>query len=49
MVSCEVDEMRDNASYGILLMIIWEHLEPIGKFEKTTRHFIFIWNKYTFT
>jgi hypothetical protein len=24
-------------------------LEPIRKFEKTTRHFIFIWNRYNST
>jgi hypothetical protein len=39
MVNYGVDEMRNNASHGILSMIIWEHLELIGKFEKITRHF----------
>jgi hypothetical protein len=49
MVSCRMDEMKDDASHGIFSMIIWEHLEPIRKFEKTTRHFIFIWNRYNST
>jgi hypothetical protein len=49
MVNCGMDEMKDNASHGVLLMIIWERLEPIRKFEKTTRHFFFILNKDSFT
>jgi hypothetical protein len=49
MVSYKMNEMRNDASQGILSMIIWGHLKLIRKFEKTTRHFFFIWNKHSFT
>jgi hypothetical protein len=39
MVNYRVDEMKDDVNHGVLSMIIWEHLEPIGKFEKTIVHF----------
>jgi hypothetical protein len=41
MVSYRVDEMKDDVNHGVLSMIIWEHLEPIGKFEK--QHNIFFY------
>jgi hypothetical protein len=37
MLSYRVDEVRNNYSHGVFLMIVWEYLKPIGNFERTIR------------